>query len=458
MNKIIQQICINFIEKITEFTSGEGVKTLIELEERFKEISDNFLTGVIKAYLEAIDEAVVLDKAGRRERGLVVERRDEERTIFTRFGEVNFKRVYYWDKKQEEYIHPVDKVAGLESYERVSLSVAADMVNHAAEVSYGQSSRHVTGGEISRQTVMNKIRKMHGLELERAKQKRSVKVLHITADEDHVALQDGSNTCVPLITIYEGVRWVGKNRYECINPWHFSAYGSSIEELWLEVSHWIYDTYDEKVWERIYIHGDGASWIKVGLQYLPKSVHVLDKYHENTALMTATGAQPDLREALRSALKNAERNKFCQLVKELLSKAGTYAEKERITEYKKYILNNWDGIEIKKHENCGGCCAEGQVSHVLSARLSSRPMGWCREGLYFMSRLRAYWVNGGHVRPEHLRKDEKLEQYLKKAIKRAKKAFMGIDPDELGNIFVLKMGKVTPVFRILRGIQHGGLV
>ncbi|MGE5613852.1 MAG: UPF0236 family transposase-like protein, partial [Bacillota bacterium] len=126
--------------------------------------------------------------------------------------------------------------------------------------------------------------------------------------------------------------------------------------------------------------------------------------------------------------------------------------------FRKYILNNWEGIEIKRYENCGGSCAEGQVSHVLSSRLSSRPMGWSKEGLSFMSRLRVYWVNGGRVRPQHLRKDEELEQYLKKAIKRVKKVFIGINPDDIGNIFALKMGKVTPVFRVLRGIQNAGLV
>ena len=144
-------------------------------------------------------------------------------------------------------------------------------------------------------------------------------------------------------------------------------------------------------------------------------------------------------------------------MKGLLRDAVTEAEKKRIIEFRKYILNNWEGIKIKQEEECGGCCAEGQVSHVLSSRLSSRPMGWSREGLSCMSRLRAYWANGGQVRPEHLRKDEELEQYIKKAIKRSKKAFIGIDADKLGNIYILKMGKVTPIFKILREIQHGGI-
>ncbi|WP_273701992.1 UPF0236 family protein [Acetomicrobium sp.] len=34
-------------------------------------------------------------------------------------------------------------------------------------------------------------------------EKRSVNVLHIDADEDHVSLQDGRSTNLPLVCIYE---------------------------------------------------------------------------------------------------------------------------------------------------------------------------------------------------------------------------------------------------------------
>ena len=41
-----------------------------------------------------------------------------------------------------------------------------------------------------------------------------------------------------------------------------------------------------------------------------------------------------------------------------------------------------------------GCSAEGHISHVLSARESSRPMGWSKVGVDQMSRLRALTRNG----------------------------------------------------------------
>ncbi|WP_442913554.1 UPF0236 family transposase-like protein [Lacrimispora sp.] len=64
-----------------------------------------------------------------------------------------------------------------------------------------------------------------------------------------------------------------------------------------------------------------------------------------------------------------------------------------------YFMNQWDGIRIRTEEAGGNwkCCAEGQVSHVLSARLSSRPMGWSEKGCDQMSKLRAYTRNGGKI-------------------------------------------------------------
>ena len=48
-----------------------------------------------------------------------------------------------------------------------------------------------------------------------------------------------------------------------------------------------------------------------------------------------------------------------------------------------YIKNNWQGIRrrVKNEEGIAGSSTESHISHVLSSRLSSRPKGWCMEGL-----------------------------------------------------------------------------
>ncbi|MGI6574808.1 MAG: UPF0236 family transposase-like protein [bacterium] len=51
-----------------------------------------------------------------------------------------------------------------------------------------------------------------------------------------------------------------------------------------------------------------------------------------------------------------------------------------------------------------GCSAEGHVSHILSSRLSSRPLGWSRTGVDQMARLRVFVANGGDVYDMFMRK------------------------------------------------------
>ncbi|MDH7480119.1 MAG: hypothetical protein QHH02_08915, partial [Syntrophomonadaceae bacterium] len=73
------------------------------------------------------------------------------------------------------------------------------------------------------------------------------------------------------------------------------------------------------------------------------------------------------------------------------------------------------------------------------------------------ARLRAFHANGGVVGVEHLRSKE-VSGLVKKAMKRAQKVFNGINPETLGSLVSINLGKVTPLFRILKSIQNGVLI
>ena len=284
MNTIVIQNCKNFINKILSFMNESKIKKLEELETGLETITNDFILNMMKIYLENLDKEIKADKKWRKENGIVVERNNDKREIVTKSGLLTYYRTYYCDKKKGTYIYLVDEALGIEPYDRVSTAVAADMVEYSSDNSYAKSSQHATGGIVSRQTVMNKTRKLNEekLKIETKGPKRKVQVLHIDADEDHVALQDGKNAIVPLITIYEGTKRIAK-RGECINPHHIHGFGQDLEETWLKVANYIYDRYDIDYLKRIYIHGDGALWIKTGQEWLPKSKMVLDKYHLNKA-------------------------------------------------------------------------------------------------------------------------------------------------------------------------------
>ena len=62
-------------------------------------------------------------------------------------------------------------------------------------------------------------------------------------------------------------------------------------------------------------------------------------------------------------------------------------------------MSNWSAVKVRlmNKEGVIGCSAEGHVSHILSSRMSSRPMGWSRIDTDKIAHLRAYYYNGGNM-------------------------------------------------------------
>lgn len=97
------------------------------------------------------------------------------------------------------------------------------------------------------------------------------------------------------------------------------------------------------------------------------------------------------------------------VVAEALARAATPAQKERVKESLRYFESRWDGVKAwERYEGIWpGCSAEGDVSHVYAARMSSRPMAWGREGVDQMSRMRVMRCNGGSIKQAYLEQHRK---------------------------------------------------
>lgn len=457
MNNIIQQICENYITEVLDFFDAGTIRTLDEMEAELKKKTNCYLRNMMKTYLEGLDEAIAEDKTGRKKKGYVVEHKDDRREIYTQFGSLEFNRRYYKNKMDGTYLYIVDRVVGIESYDRVSGSVSASLVESASEVSYAKSSKYVCDGYISRQTVMKKIRRAKELKVEVPEEKRTVRYLNVEADEDHVSLQDGTDTIVPLISIHEGVEHIGK-RGKCINIHHISSHGKNIEDMWQEAAEWVYAVYDVDKIEKIYLHGDGASWIKTGLSYLPKSKFVLDRYHLNKALKEVSRGDELVCDRLKDAVTEADRESLKEICRELRKSGENEKVREKVDSFRNYITTNWEGIEVYKEEASRGSNTEGHVSHVLSSRLSSRPSGWSREGLKAMAELRAYCCNGGHVETKHIKKAEACYKVTKKMLNRVTKVYRKASQEMIHNITAINNGKVNQLSRALRSVRNSGYI
>lgn len=113
-------------------------------------------------------------------------------------------------------------------------------------------------------------------------------------------------------------------------------------------------------------------------------------------------------------LEKGKRKKLEEWVKQNVQEMDERKRKQ-VEESLSYIQKNWKGIRkrIKKEEGILGSSTESHVSHVLSARMSSRPMGWSKKGADKVSQLRIYWKNGGEIREllhSQRREEEKKEE------------------------------------------------
>ena len=255
--------------------------------------------------------------------------------------------------------------------------------------------------------------------------------MYVEADEDHIALQfhkkkgdikrwkgHGDNgQIVKLVYVHEGYEETERKRKQLKEVVYFGGLysGKENEKLWREVKEYIErwcllcQHYDREAIERIYFQSDGGSWMKKGIEMLGGS-YVVDEFHMKKyvkRMIRVTGEEGQEEEVLKY-LERGERKKLKEWAEEK-GKGLEEKKRKRLEESVGYLEKNWKGIRmrIKREEGVMGSSTESHISHVLSARMSSRPMGWSKEGAGKLSELRIYWKNGRKV--EELLRAEKEE-------------------------------------------------
>lgn len=77
-----------------------------------------------------------------------------------------------------------------------------------------------------------------------------------------MALQDEKCIKPKLVYVHEGIKRVRKERWEFLNPRHFSGVYTNSDELWVPVSNYIDESADTNSIAKVYLSGDGPSWLK----------------------------------------------------------------------------------------------------------------------------------------------------------------------------------------------------
>lgn len=379
---------------------------------------------MIQESLEQMNQQ--LKDSGKRTKGWYVER-DSQKQLVTSLGTVHFTKTLFMNRETGEMEYLLDRILGLKKHERITEDAVAAMLEEAVQTSYRRGGEETSlEGTVSKQTVKAKL---HGLKFpkdtKKPEKKKEVEYLYIEADEDHVSLQfrerkgdldrnnnGQKNNCLitKLVYVHEGMEPEApqSKRYKLINPHYFCRVcdGKDNEAFWDEIYEYMDTHYELEKVKQVYLNADGGGWIETAKARIKGLTYVLDEFHLQKYLIRLISHMKDSADdayrELRRAIRRGPKADFCEIVERLknaLPEESIETGTRRLEKSRDYILENWGAARLRllHKEGVIGSSTEGHVSHVLSSRMSSRPMGWSRTGAGKMAQLRAYYYNGGDM-------------------------------------------------------------
>lgn len=131
--------------------------------------------------------------------------------------------------------------------------------------------------------------------------------------------------------------------------------------------------------------------------------YVLDEFHLSKYMNSMTShmldSAWDARQEVKRAIRSGVKADFEMLSERLLEYAKTEDEVAKIKKSSEYIMRNLSAAKMRltRMDDVVGSSTEGHVYHILSARMSTDPLGWSRYGASQMAKFREYKYNSGDM-------------------------------------------------------------
>lgn len=376
----------------------------------------SFIKDIIKCYFEYIDECFF--NSSYRKNFCTSNGFYERKNYVTLFGEITFKRRYYFDKLHNDKFFFVDLFLGLPKRKHFDPFICADICEKASSFNYSKTGKLVADKigsrigsniNISRATARNIVMSFN-TEFDDNKDIKRIERLYVMLDEKFVGSQFQDNDhMIKAAIIFEGTDLVyktkksknSKDRYKLINS-HTCA---SIENnLLSDTVNYIYNSYDTDYLKEIAFMGDCANWIK----NFPKSYWFkfnqetqvnfsMDNFHFSQALnQLTTSKNKDVYFALKDIVKLNDKENFEILCNQFIDLNPF--RKETIENKMNYILNNWNERQFYENHSYLKCSMESHISHIFADLFTSRPKSYSKSGLSQLLKLRLLNVNGYNIK------------------------------------------------------------
>ena len=420
-NKILEESFNNFLKKYfyesNYWNKTANIDNYIDFITDLDNFNYFFIINVIKSYFEYIDD-IFFNTSYRRK--YCTSKGFYPRTILTLFGEVTFKRRYYYDKKDNERFYFTDYFLNIPKRKYFDPFICANICEESASFSYSKAGNIVANKigkrinnniHISRASARNIVMKFDIDNIDYDKDKRRIEKLYVMLDEKFVGSQfnNQKDHMIKAAVLFENTELVYKykkkedsmDRYKLINP-HTCA--SIDNELLNNTINYIYNIYDVDYLKEINFMGDCALWIK----NFPKSnwfkfdnnIQVnfsMDSFHFSQALDNLTTQKyDDVYNALYEYVSTNNKEDFTRLCNEFLD---LFPERKEVIETKRdYILNNWSERQFYQNHSYLKCSMESHISHIFADLFTSRPKAYSKKGLRQLLKLRLLKVNNKDIK------------------------------------------------------------
>lgn len=335
------------------------------------------------------------------------------RSLLTPVGEVRLARRYYVDRETGAGRFLLDEALGLEPGRRISPWLEALAIRTAVDLPYHRAAallKELTLGNValppmtlwwSVQRAGEEAARVAEAEREALFERgelppgeRQVERLAVEADEVVLPARQREGEPrwigVKLAVAYEGKVETAPGRNALLNR-QVVAGVTDGETFWQQTVAEMGQCWDLSHRCSVTLGGDGAGWVKQGLEYFPGAVYRLDPYHLRRTLRKELGANHETYQEVCQAIASGEWSAVDRVLC-AVERTSRGKQRERVRGLRRYLANNWEGIRSSEEAQTLGA-VEGEVFHHVARRMKRHGGRWSTSGADHLSRLLAARAN-----------------------------------------------------------------
>lgn len=393
----------------------------------FQEFLNSIGTVFFTNFFEALD--LQFKDSDKRKDNYYINKTNVKRTIITIFGTITFKRTLYINKITGEYFFYLDDLLGLESYRNYDPLVRGILVqdsvltnpNHVSSFSslnslnlkdYLNNSCYIPKQTIYKFKQEVKIRSIQYDEIPHEK------TLYVMVDEKWIHKQDKSESnkkkwiMSKVFVTFTGIERKGK-RNRLIGRHIFIT---SSNTPWKDFMNEIDQIYNFEKLDHINLLSDAGSWILSGASEMKLysnnkitintcEFHVKQKINRSTT-------DKQLRQTIADIIYELEdKKKFIEEMDKLIESKSNDSRKQKITEYKNYILRHWKGIINMKDSLCKSSM-ESHIQHCVASSFSSVPKAYSQNNIEIYLKLQEMTLNNINILDYYLKSYNSDDNYI----------------------------------------------